>query len=1094
MTRIAALILMFAAAAYGQTFGSANANRIRGRNVDPTAPTNLQTLLWKCAVPSVTFTGAGLDDATAAGTCTAATASLYEVVIDSSVASPDTFKWRKDGGSWTAGVSMTGAAQALADGVTITFKATDGHTLADAWSIQTTVSWTPSPISGAGTPDAVIGYSNITTTAGRLLTAQGTAGTATESTTHTTDTVPVGAASLTAGEINTVPIITAAKTLGVSKLKCPLGICTLYDDTAVTGVSTFVVRAGAGQGTTDLFQVKNAAGTILSSVNYLGVTSSAAFGTLNVGTWMADSYIGIGNASLLKFSSDAYGYGISDLSLSRTSAGRAQFNSGTAGQFGHLDVGNLTVNSIATPTITSVTPSANDGVTCTYVLVARGADNVATTAASAAVSTAVGPTDCNSNTVVWTATTGASYFQLSRTVGGTTQGLIQTMNAWANNSTNCPAGTCTYIDTGSAASGAAPSANTTGIVSGRLRDFVSVKDSLFGATGDGVADDTSEIQAAIDALPAGDGSTTSRGGTVYLPAGTYKISATLHLRSGVTLAGAGPGVSILLNSTTDQTSVDAPVSCTDITVRDLAISGSTSATAGSAVLLSAGGGGGPQADIVLSNIHILGHFDSVVINNAVGGLLSRVRVTQAARDAFVSTGTMNSVAFDSVIAENSVRHGFNINCNQCTFTSPISTANGGDGFLFGNGGAADYNRGITITSANVELNSGYGIRFQLGRGIVIQGVYGITNALDVIRLEGVLDAHVAGVDVQATAGYGLNVIQEPVNVVNPVGVTVSGRFVGSSGNINDPVGVVNILPTWDSNYWKAKGIIVANGGSIQFLDSGGTARQMMTVDGSNYAYVGGTTGAPARMYFQTTSGTAGSIDSGGWNFDKKMYGTPGGTISTRKDYTLVCQANVIAGTLTNIVVASNVGTATCTAGGCGMINGQTAYVIGNGTDTDLNAAYVVASSGITDTTVTFTTVNVTDATYTDAGMSFQGCLLNGASYTGNIAAATTIRPALFSLLAGSKVEGNTVYWPAAWTGPGTLTGSVGATSGTDDTFYAAASNLMAATSFLDTPSYKSKLHTSADSVVLALVADTNFGDGTLPVLKLTGSATVTVKW
>ena len=45
----------------------------------------------------------------------------------------------------------------------------------------------------------------------------------------------------------------------------------------------------------------------------------------------------------------------------------------------------------------------------------------------------------------------------------------------------------------------------------------------YGATGDGVADDTAEIQAAIDAAEA-DG-----GGEVYFPAGTYEVSAQLTI-------------------------------------------------------------------------------------------------------------------------------------------------------------------------------------------------------------------------------------------------------------------------------------------------------------------------------------------------------------------------------------------------------------------------------------------------------------------------------------------------------------------------------------------------------------------------------------
>jgi len=56
-------------------------------------------------------------------------------------------------------------------------------------------------------------------------------------------------------------------------------------------------------------------------------------------------------------------------------------------------------------------------------------------------------------------------------------------------------------------------------VESKLRDTVSVKD--FGAVGDGVVDDTAAIQAAIDATVA------QGGGTVYFPAGTYKVTSVI---------------------------------------------------------------------------------------------------------------------------------------------------------------------------------------------------------------------------------------------------------------------------------------------------------------------------------------------------------------------------------------------------------------------------------------------------------------------------------------------------------------------------------------------------------------------------------------
>ncbi len=74
-----------------------------------------------------------------------------------------------------------------------------------------------------------------------------------------------------------------------------------------------------------------------------------------------------------------------------------------------------------------------------------------------------------------------------------------------------------------------------------LADVASVKD--FGAVGDGVADDTTAIQAALDAV-AGRG-----GGTVLVPAGTYAVApsgttAWLKVGSDTTVQGAGESATV----------------------------------------------------------------------------------------------------------------------------------------------------------------------------------------------------------------------------------------------------------------------------------------------------------------------------------------------------------------------------------------------------------------------------------------------------------------------------------------------------------------------------------------------------------------------
>jgi len=85
-------------------------------------------------IGGITFTGSGLNDMTNGGTFTGSEDTTYEIEIDAT-GTPDTFKWTKDGGTtYTTGVSITGSAQTLDDGSTITFAATTGHTLADKWS------------------------------------------------------------------------------------------------------------------------------------------------------------------------------------------------------------------------------------------------------------------------------------------------------------------------------------------------------------------------------------------------------------------------------------------------------------------------------------------------------------------------------------------------------------------------------------------------------------------------------------------------------------------------------------------------------------------------------------------------------------------------------------------------------------------------------------------------------------------------------------------------------------------------------------------------------------------------------------------------
>ena len=68
-------------------------------------------------------------------------------------------------------------------------------------------------------------------------------------------------------------------------------------------------------------------------------------------------------------------------------------------------------------------------------------------------------------------------------------------------------------------------------VAEKLEQYISVKD--FGAVGNGVADDTTAIQAAVNATPTGT--------TIYFPAGTYLVSNSITINKPLVVRGAGPG-------------------------------------------------------------------------------------------------------------------------------------------------------------------------------------------------------------------------------------------------------------------------------------------------------------------------------------------------------------------------------------------------------------------------------------------------------------------------------------------------------------------------------------------------------------------------
>ena len=63
-------------------------------------------------------------------------ANAYWVIDITASGTPDTFEWAKDNGTATTGVAITGGAQLLSDGISITFPSTTAYSVGQAWVLS----------------------------------------------------------------------------------------------------------------------------------------------------------------------------------------------------------------------------------------------------------------------------------------------------------------------------------------------------------------------------------------------------------------------------------------------------------------------------------------------------------------------------------------------------------------------------------------------------------------------------------------------------------------------------------------------------------------------------------------------------------------------------------------------------------------------------------------------------------------------------------------------------------------------------------------------------------------------------------------------
>jgi len=457
-------------------------------------------------------------------------------------------------------------------------------------------------------------------------------------------------------------------------------------------------------------------------------------------------------------------------------------------------------------------------------------------------------------------------------------------------------------------------------VQDKLAQTVSVKD--FGAVGDGVADDTAEIQAAITAM--------ALGGIVYFPPGTYLVNGTLTVAvNGLTLRGAGPlATNIVQSSTTADTFVFS--TCQFSGIESMRITHASTPTTGYAVTMNKTGATGCFF-VEAKDLYIQDMWNGVLIRSSTECRVSNIHFRGLKGDRGIlfdgvgsgADGSYRAVINDCVCDQAGTgnpgiiwycqdNYAYSLVLSQCT------ALYGGIGFAMvdsANTGTS-YPMWCYADDLECDHNQTAGVNLLRGEGFYLsQSWIGSTLAGNGVSVSsgyrGEID--IGNTRIMGCAQNGVSLASGPVDVNihdNMIGdnstssaalyhgITVSGnanRFLISNNRIGDLVGVIG------NN--QGYGVFISNGTSTDFLVlgnnlkgnttgglfSGATGADGRIVDNLGYNPVGSSTVTPGSSPYTYTAG-----------YSPETVYLIGGTISTVRDGL----ANLLASSLTGTMSSS----------------------------------------------------------------------------------------------------------------------------------------------------------------------------------------------
>lgn len=210
----------------------------------------------------------------------------------------------------------------------------------------------------------------------------------------------------------------------------------------------------------------------------------------------------------------------------------------------------------------------------------------------------------------------------------------------------------------------------------------------FGATGAGVADDTTALQNALNTAALGDGESTARGGSIYIPVGVYLVTS-FNLLRGTTVFGDGPNSTILRRTATtgyglqfDSTGLAVTDVPDWVAIKDLSIFQQGVASAGGGIYVN---GATSAAKVMIENVRVEDCYRGIVTYNNEGSYFKGVEVVSAVVEGFYHVGGLNCGVHIDCRASDCGTSGFYGDMMlSCNLISCASNNNDDNGFYLTN--------------------------------------------------------------------------------------------------------------------------------------------------------------------------------------------------------------------------------------------------------------------------------------------------------------------------------------------------------------------------------------------------------------------------